>query len=100
MSDYPTTPEYLTVAEAAALLRVPASAVYTMITDGRLVAGKPGREYRIHRDAVRAAMGADRLNVDEIDRQAEAITAAVLENIGAIFGRAARTIELHHRVSR
>ena len=47
-------PEYLTVPEVAALLRVHPSTVYEIIKRKRLPARRVGREYRAHRDDVRA----------------------------------------------
>ena len=44
-------PEYLTVEEFAALLRLPRSSVYEAISGGRLEHRRVGRSIRIHRDA-------------------------------------------------
>jgi excisionase family DNA binding protein len=50
-----TDPEYLTAAEAAAVLRVHKRTVYRMIRAGRLAAFPAGRPVRIHRDALAPA---------------------------------------------
>lgn len=44
-------PEYLTVEEFCALLRLPRSSVYEAISGGRLEHRRVGRSIRIHRDA-------------------------------------------------
>jgi excisionase family DNA binding protein len=45
-------PEYLTAAEAAAVLRVSVRTVYRQIRAGRLAAITVGRTRRVHRSAV------------------------------------------------
>jgi excisionase family DNA binding protein len=45
-------PEYLTVAEAAAVLRVNKRTVYRRIQDGRLPTHPIGRPMRVYRSAV------------------------------------------------
>jgi excisionase family DNA binding protein len=45
-------PEYLTAAEAAAVLRVSVRTVYREIRAGRLAAVTVGRTRRVHRSAV------------------------------------------------
>jgi excisionase family DNA binding protein len=48
-------PEYLTAAEAAAVLRVSVRTVYRQIRAGHLAAFPVGRALRIHRSAVQPA---------------------------------------------
>ena len=46
------TPEYLSVKEAAALLRVDPQVIYKLVRSGRLPAERVGRTWRIARSAV------------------------------------------------
>lgn len=46
-----TAPAYLTVAQFAALLRLPPSTVYAAVSSGRLEHRRVGGSIRIHRDA-------------------------------------------------
>jgi excisionase family DNA binding protein len=92
--------EFYTVSDAAALLRVDRSTIHGMIKDGRLIAAKAGREYRIHRSAIDAAMGVDTLNREQVQALTDAVTAGVLRELGAVFGLAATTIKVQGRVPR
>ncbi len=49
-----TLPEVMTLNEAAAYLRIPKSTMYKLCREGRIPAQKIGRQWRFHRQAIKA----------------------------------------------
>jgi excisionase family DNA binding protein len=65
-TDWSTIPLFLTVPEAAALLRIHDNSVRKMISDGKLPAFKAGRAWRVKRDDVRALTGDNDQEADHV----------------------------------
>lgn len=92
-------PEFLTVDEAAVLLRVHPSAIYDAIRRG-MPARKVGKSYRIHRDELRAWFGGSAHTPALAEALAPAVAAQVLAALGDAFASLGKRLDLDRKYER
>jgi len=86
-------PEYLTVEEAAKLLRVHPSAIYEGVKRG-LPARKIGKSYRLHREELRAWFSGSANTPALAESLAPAVASHVLAALGEAFSDLGRRLDL------